>query len=137
MRSRLFLSSLVRLTYGAYERGHRDPERYYTNRSSEPYRVTQQILKNFRDEALQNGAGRVVVLVLPDASDISDYRSGQPLYWTAFTEELSAVGMEVLDATPFLARAAHDEKTRILFNRFHYSARGNRAVEWALANKLR
>jgi hypothetical protein len=51
VRSRLFLSSLARLIYGAYERGHRDPERYYTNRSSEPYRVTQKILKNFRDEA--------------------------------------------------------------------------------------
>lgn len=135
-RSPLYWSSTVRMLDSVRENSGRDPCEHYLNAQSEPYRVSRAILKRFHEDALRNGADRVVVLFFPDEPTLYDLSAGQARCWSEFLRDLGGEGVETLDLTDVLLEAFRALGPQALFADNHYSAKGNAIVAAAVYRRL-
>ncbi len=135
-RSALYWSSTMRMLDSVRENSGRDPCEYYLDAQSEPYRVSRAILERFNEDALRNGADRVVVLFFPDEAALYGISAGQARCWSGFLRDLSGEGVETLDLTDMLLEAFRAIGPRALFADNHYSARGNAIVAEAVHRRL-
>lgn len=134
--SPLFWSSFGRLGYAAYENGGRRTSDYYRDTGSEPFQVSFEILKTFRARAIADGADQAVVLLFPDRLALSELLDGKPAYWDPMLQRLRAADVPVWDVAPALADAARSTGINSLFNKVHYSPKGEAVVAATLAARL-
>ncbi len=134
--SPLFWSSFGRLGYAAYENGGRRTSDYYQDTESEPFKVSFEILKTFRARAIADGAEQAVVLLFPDRLALSELLDDKPPYWEPMLKHLRAAQVPVWDVAPALAKAARSTGIDALFNKVHYSPKGEAVVAETLAAKL-
>ena len=139
----LWRSSFVRIAVALSQKGRRNVPRLWTETETEPYRTTVALLEAFRDEALEAGARRAVVLVFPLERDLTGLRRGEPRYWTFLLEELERRGIEFIDLTLPLEEAYRTTRPgSSLFRGWHLSELGNAVVaramhEWLSDEELR
>ncbi|MHC4091908.1 MAG: SGNH/GDSL hydrolase family protein, partial [Planctomycetota bacterium] len=113
--SPLFCSSLLRIVCAAYENSGRQHQPYYRDVASEPFRVTARVLQQFRESAMDGGAQRAYVLLLPHPDTVRGHLQGEPAYWRTMTDHLEAAGVPVIDLTPALVEAARRDGLDTLF----------------------
>ena len=134
--SPIFGSSLVRIVCGAYESRGRDQRIYFNDVAGEPFRVTVAILREFRAEAIADGAERAIVVVLPDKCTIRQQLAGEPKFWHTLTDALASADVPYIDLTPALMEAVRRDGVDANFNGTHYNAKGNAVVAEALRRSL-
>jgi hypothetical protein len=134
--SPLFLSSIVRLMYAAYENGGRRAAAYYRDVESEPFRVTARILQEFHAKALADGVERVMVVIFPNRPALESLLAGKPAYWETMLRYLRRAHIPFVDLSAALAEAARRDGLDALFNKGHYNAAGEAVVARVLAEVL-
>ncbi len=124
--SPLFASSLGRILYAAHANGGRSQADYYENPASEPFQVTASVLEAFCRRAQSDGAGRVLVLILPDKNTMREQLSGSgACYWESMVKHLRSRGLECIDFSPALLTAVRRDGVDGHFAGTHYSAEGH------------
>jgi hypothetical protein len=134
--SPMFLSSLARVIYGRYEESGRSRAPYYRDTRGEPFQVTFAILEVFAREAVERGARRAVVVLLPGQEAIEDAVRGRTPSGATLRDSLQAADVEVLDVTPALLGELGDRASEMLFRDYHYDPRANEVVADAIASAL-
>lgn len=126
-RSNLFSSSLFRVGYAAHANGGRDYRGHYADPTSEPFAVTEAVLKAFSRQAMSDGASRAIVVILPDKSSLRDEvgRETPSYYWASMTRRLEAAGVECLDLFPAFLAAAKRVGVDALYVGTHYNPAGH------------
>ncbi|NOT01569.1 MAG: hypothetical protein HOP29_13180 [Phycisphaerales bacterium] len=135
-RSMLHWSGLYRIVCGLYENLARDQHLYYRNTESEPFRVTCEILRTFRAEALSNGAERVLVVVFPDKDTVVERMEGGAGYWESLLTFLNQAGIESIDLTPALVELTRSEGIRAVYQHAHPTPLANGVIAKTLAERL-
>lgn len=130
--SPLFISSLGRLIYGAYENAGRDPRGLYENVRSEPFQVTRALLTQFHHEAISSGAEHAVVLIFPDVGAVYDYIDTGSAYWSSLSDALQNAGVPAFDLTPTVAAGVAQFGLPRFFVGNHYSPLGNAVIAEAI-----
>jgi lysophospholipase L1-like esterase len=136
--SALFSSSLFRVAYAAHANGGRQYRDYYAQPASEPFAVTEAVLKAFAERALSDGAKRAIVVILPDKTSLrEEVASPEPSrYWATMADRLQAAGVECLDLFPVFVAAARREGVDALFVGTHYNAAGHALLAKAVGETL-
>ncbi len=125
--SPLFLSSIGRITYAAYEQLH-PPKRYYRDIASEPFQVTARILLDFHAKAVSNGSNSAIVLFFPNKCEVRKLVDGKAPYWESMMGYLRGVGVPVVDLSPSLVEAVRRDGIDTYFRGAHLSPSGNQVV---------
>lgn len=132
--SLLHHSAAGRLALTFYENLGREHDAHLGPRDAEAHRLLEAIVRASAADAEARGA-RFRFLLLPGPTDLRFVDEHGAGYWTALTDDLAALGIEVLDLTAAL-RSARDAGAELFLGDGHYNAAGNREVGEALATAL-
>ena len=107
-----FGSSLVtvRLVSGVFAYLARDHRRAWEDARSEPYRVTQALLRTFHAEALADGATLAPIVVFPALTDLEAKLAEGRSYWAPALDQLREGGLPVIDLADPLAAHCHERR---------------------------
>lgn len=137
----LAISPSARLIGAYLAQREREVERLWADPDGEPYRVTRAILRTFRDEAIERGAESFLVLIFPTREALHGLEQDAPRYWQSMVDDLTADGIDVLDATDALRSAqaatrAKGERAPMFTRRHHLRPEYNAVVARAVAARL-
>ena len=104
------------------------------NTNSEAFILLVELLSNFYDEVIRDGAVPVV-LVFPNTTDMNRLLRGKPVAYAPLTSSLKHKGMTTIDGMSAFESALNDESLRELI-KGHYTARGNEVIAQHLLTAL-
>jgi hypothetical protein len=135
-QSPLFWSSTIRIGYGLYENFGRGPQHYYADVTSEPFRVSAEILRAFHARAIADGAQQAVVLIFGDPNTVRARLAGKDRFWTTLNDFLTSANIPFIDLVPDIVAAVEKDGMKAIFRGGHYTPKGNAIVARIVAERL-